>query len=325
MLSQIKASVLFFSVFIFCSGQFLVAAISEAEQTLFDNWLLSRYSSREQFFKALKYGGNVDGQDAYGNTPLWNQSYDGDLLRIQELLKAQADVDKKNNRNETPIFLVTKINGSDQILQEILNAGADVNIVNNVGNTALHEAVRYAPGLNKIDLLLRSGADLSKKNVAGQTPEDVALSYPGHLDWDTRCDRVKKAKYLQFWKIFKNQNYDNTLVGNMVAQAYRQWLEDGNPVGLATYFGMDPAVKLPNGLAAKVKNLFPLDRDRIDPVLDEYNNQVIDGKGKPVVQFVHEGEPSILPELRRDYQDYQAKQIQKIGRAYLNRKALKKA
>jgi hypothetical protein len=206
----------------------------------------------------------------------------------------------------------------------LLQHGFDLNEQNAVASrgTVLMDMAYSSPVDNPTDLsayekrvmfLLNHGARMDLVNSQGQTALDIAKSRSNQaMQRILRCYRA-------------TQDERKTLLAKIVMDAFDRYVIDNNPVLLAQYLGIDNAQRFPAKLAERVKKLFPLDRDRMDPVLDQHNNQVINSRGKPVVQFVHEGEPLILPELRRDFQDYQAKQIQRIGRGYRDRTALKKA
>jgi ankyrin repeat protein len=61
-----------------------------------------------------------------------------------------------------------------ELLQLFINAGADVNKKNERGQTPLQVAI-LNDNFDAVNLLLASGADVNKKNKRGQTPLQVAI------------------------------------------------------------------------------------------------------------------------------------------------------
>ena len=106
-----------------------------------------------------------------GTTALYNATWQGNAARIYLLLAANADVNKANALNWTPL-MAAAIQGNGEVIAELLQAGADTDIAADDGKTPLmaaawngHEAV--------VQQLLDNGAGVDLRSVEGWT----ALSY----------------------------------------------------------------------------------------------------------------------------------------------------
>ena len=66
---------------------------------------------------------------------LWDVAYGGNLVEVERLLEAGADVNAQDNNSDTAIS-----NGINNIsiVKLLINAGADVNAQNNGGNKGSH-------------------------------------------------------------------------------------------------------------------------------------------------------------------------------------------
>ncbi|XP_035826279.1 transient receptor potential cation channel subfamily A member 1 homolog [Aplysia californica] len=124
----------------------------------------------------------VNDCDCYDNSPLHVASENGFLEITQCLLDSGADLDDKNEEEQTPLHLAAKY-GRTNIVRELIKR--DKTIVNDEdenSNTALHLAAQY--GHNKVaKVLLDLGADVSARNYNQWTPLDLAAS----KGWTKTC------------------------------------------------------------------------------------------------------------------------------------------
>jgi ankyrin repeat protein len=97
---------------------------------------------------------------------------DGDHARVQELLRAGADVNT-TDADGTTALMHSVIESDVTMMKLLLDSGAEVNARNSQGSTALMYA---AVSLDKTRLLLDRGADVNVKGKGGATPMSVAVT-----------------------------------------------------------------------------------------------------------------------------------------------------
>lgn len=102
-----------------------------------------------------------------------------DIIKITKLLKQKADVNIKDNNNNTPLHFVSSNylynNANIKIAKLLLDNEADVNCKNINGDTPLHIAVTFK-NTEGIKLLLENDADIYCKNNNGNTPLHLAAT-----------------------------------------------------------------------------------------------------------------------------------------------------
>ncbi|XP_024419222.2 ankyrin repeat domain-containing protein 22 [Desmodus rotundus] len=136
-----------------------------------------------------------------GDTPLICACRRGHLRIVSFLLKRNADVNLKNQKERTclhyavkkkftffdyllivllmPILLigyflmVSKTKQNETLVRMLLDAGVDVNAADRYGRTALHYACEMK-NQNLIPLLLKAHADPTKRNKDGESSLDIA-------------------------------------------------------------------------------------------------------------------------------------------------------
>jgi len=98
----------------------------------------------------------------------------------KSLLAAGADVNKKNQRGNTPL-LAAFTHGDIQCVPAMLEYGAEVNVRDALGETPLMLVSRWDPSdptvRHVLEELLAKGGDVMAKDDKGRTPEDWAVLY----------------------------------------------------------------------------------------------------------------------------------------------------
>lgn len=123
----------------------------------------------------LEKGINIDLRDKYGNTALLkavgvehrNKNLVDSKL-VKRLIAANADVNIKNNKGETPLMIAAII-GLNKVVDTLIQAGADVNAINNQNESILFK-ISYHNRYEIINKLIKAGADVNVKGYKNQTP-----------------------------------------------------------------------------------------------------------------------------------------------------------
>lgn len=89
----------------------------------------------------------------------------GDVNKLRELLDDGANIERKNNRGLTALYLATR-GGHLECAKLLLDRGADVNATSKNGNSA----IILASTCDILKLLLDHGADVDMKDREGFTP-----------------------------------------------------------------------------------------------------------------------------------------------------------
>ncbi|XP_048765661.1 transient receptor potential cation channel subfamily A member 1 homolog isoform X2 [Ostrea edulis] len=141
----------------------------------------------------------VDVGDRYDNHPLHIAAQDGYLSIVKCLIEHGADLDCKNEEEQTPLHLAAK-NGRTNVVRElVIRDHSSVNDEDEDSNTALHLATLH--GHTKVAMILiKNGADVAARNSVLWTPLDCAAAkgwlktVKCLLDADAPVDPMDKTK-----------------------------------------------------------------------------------------------------------------------------------
>jgi ankyrin repeat protein len=158
--------------------------------------LISHASSRSINPQTIKdlitKGANINAQDQDGNSILIliiksfiKSAEKKDLIEV--MLKAGANVNIKNNNDDTALIYATQYLAKEtrkNIVETIIEAGADINARNKDGETALLRAIKYSFGEAKEDSdliisLIKKGADINVLDRNGATISTL-LAHDNH-------------------------------------------------------------------------------------------------------------------------------------------------
>jgi ankyrin repeat protein len=150
-----------------------------ALNTRYKTPLCSAYDGRQldMMRLLLEHGANVDPYyvDTYYNSLgllSHNASYCGRADALHLLLQHNADVNARNDYEETPLHHASD-QGQAGAAQLLLEHGAIVDVQNRFHNTPLYEASRGGR-LEIVQILLRHGADVHIRGGIGRTPFQAA-------------------------------------------------------------------------------------------------------------------------------------------------------
>ena len=145
--------------------------------------ITSCYSSNYEIAKyLLNHGADVNIRDNYDDTPLMYCGFISGRADIAELLLQHgADVNVKNEDGDTTLMFSCAKAFID-IVKLVLRYDADVNIRNNDGMTALMHSCRIENAdINIVKLLLKRDAEVDVQDKGGRTALIIAIN-GGHLD-----------------------------------------------------------------------------------------------------------------------------------------------
>lgn len=123
--------------------------------------------------KSLADGEQVDVIDSLGQTALIAAVSHNSLETVKLLLEHKANVNLPDGSGWTPLIYAAYFGGSPELFTELLNHGADINARNDRGATALFLA--SATGHEEqVKFLLGHGADKGIESTAGYSPLRIA-------------------------------------------------------------------------------------------------------------------------------------------------------
>ena len=124
----------------------------------------------------------VNATDTLGKTPLHYAAHSrgpsGCVDTIKILVNAGANIEARDNNNETPLF-VSVNEGNVDAVKALIGLGANVNTIRTRDNsTPLHSAI-ILRNLGIVKILMKAGANLHALDNEGKTPYDKAR--PGEM------------------------------------------------------------------------------------------------------------------------------------------------
>ncbi|KAL4233751.1 hypothetical protein ACF0H5_008431 [Mactra antiquata] len=159
----------------------------------------NQLSALETLLKYETVRGMINVSDRLDNDPLHIAAMKGYLPVVRTLLKNGADMDSKNEEEQTPLHLAAKF-GRTNIVRELVSQDKNsVNDEDESSNTALHLAA-LAGHAKVADVLIEFGADVAARNVSLWTPLDCAAAKGWMktakvlLEADSPIDPMDKAK-----------------------------------------------------------------------------------------------------------------------------------
>lgn len=127
-------------------------------------------------------------------TPLIKATQNGDVSRIERLLKRGVDVSESTQNNITALWLAAAV-PRPSIVELLLEAGAETEVVGPAGMTPLLAAVQ-AGSVQITSMLLEHGAETEARDLTGATPLIVAaiVGHPRILEILIQSEAEIEAK-----------------------------------------------------------------------------------------------------------------------------------
>ena len=154
---------------------------------------------------------DVNLEDSNGETALCFSTKIGDMKMVKILLKHRAYPDQCDRYIGTPPLLIASFNGHFLIVQELLKANADVNVLrSHTGENALHMAAKgsFEGTRHTVEVLLEHGCSVDAICEDGYRPMDVARSVENQLVIDilqfneTYREVARHSRFKQFSEYF---------------------------------------------------------------------------------------------------------------------------
>lgn len=128
-----------------------------------------------EMLKEEEFKKGINTPDKFGNTPLHYAVEKGDIVNIDALIKAGADLNIKDAKGKAPLHYAV-LKEKNTIANILLASGADPNVKTPEGNTPLHYTLKGDDQITHT--LMRSGADPTIKNDKGLAADpNLVLSY----------------------------------------------------------------------------------------------------------------------------------------------------
>lgn len=131
-----------------------------------DNWAASAPFSPDRV-KADESTVDVDGADTVGNSTLSDAARAGQVVLVDELLRAGADPNSANNAGVS-VLMTAVASRKTEVVSRLIKSGARINAQDGRGETALMYAARYR-NLEMAKLLIDAGARSTIRDDIGRT------------------------------------------------------------------------------------------------------------------------------------------------------------
>jgi ankyrin repeat protein len=114
----------------------------------------------------------IDMMDPDGVRPIMYASFYGNLMFVQQLIRAGADINCVEKRKWTPLMYAVRYGRLD-VTQELVMNSANLELANDDGHTALMIAAKYGQ-IDILNFLINHGAKLDHRDKDGLSAIDLA-------------------------------------------------------------------------------------------------------------------------------------------------------
>jgi ankyrin repeat protein len=132
----------------------------------------------------------IDMMDPDGVRPIMYASFYGNLMFVQQLIRAGADINCVEKRKWTPLMYAVRYGRLD-VTQELVMNSAKLELTNDDGHTALMIAAKYGQ-IDILNFLINHGAKLDHRDRDGLSAIDLAQEKGYKIIVETLKDRLEE-------------------------------------------------------------------------------------------------------------------------------------
>jgi uncharacterized protein len=170
-------------------------ALSDVEQDELDRRLIAAAWDNDlgRARKLIRAGADVNAKNETEQSAYLISTSEGYLDLLELTLRHGADVDSKDSFNGTGLIRAAD-RGHADIVGRLVQAGIEIDHVNNLGWTALHEAIVLGDGsqryVDTVRVLVAAGADVT---LPSQRDDITPLAHAESRDYDTIATTLRLA------------------------------------------------------------------------------------------------------------------------------------
>jgi uncharacterized protein len=191
-----------------------------ADCMLFKSIRMGKYDETKRW---LNCGADVNARDKFGNTPLIQAAWEGNVNTIKVLLNHRADINAVND-NKQSALMIAVLGVKRCAIKELLCAGANINLQDCNGNSAIMLATfieRPKPSRDITCMLLQHNPNLKLKNEWRDTLLTLAVRTGNYyLVESIMCHLNNKLTFEDRYKILNQRNCDKETSFLLSAQTF---------------------------------------------------------------------------------------------------------
>lgn len=176
--------------------------------------------------KLIRAGADVNATNDIHETPLLIAAGRGHAPAAEALIRAGANVNAQTDTGYSPLHAAADY-GHSAVVVALIRGKADVNILNELNLTPLHLAASWG-FIDSVNALIKAGANVNAKTIAGETPLYFVLANAeNHANikkyWKNLRGEVPLKDYEAVADVLKNPSaLDKTESGGLATSKTRQ-------------------------------------------------------------------------------------------------------
>ena len=164
---------------VFAGALVMPAGVSSAAMSDGDFLNLCRNGTPKQIEEAIAGGANVNAKNNNNDTALmYVASYNPSVEVLSILIENGANVNSTNKSRSTALMFAARRSTNPEIISKLIESGAKVDAIENRGNTALILGTMQNPSVEIVSALVKGGANINIKNNNGWSAMDVVDREP---------------------------------------------------------------------------------------------------------------------------------------------------